>query len=470
MLITADPNPTQFKGTATVVLFGGATQPVNPGSIWTLTLDGFVASHTAGSGETLRTVANALAALLNAHFGTATATVEDRTRFKGDFGTAVVRESSAHDSVFTAQDLDLARWNKNASRDIEQATVLPHLTVLGTGNGEDDFYKFEITSGMRDGTGGDGVTAIFDIDHGFEWGDPVLWASQLRLYKAIETAGTLTGAQLIAQGPGFTPPDQGALGSTTWLDDLLRYTFTETGTYFLEVGKWYPWGNGGLPDGVDYQLQVSLENHPVDGFVFAPEPVLEDEQGNNSTSAAQDISSLNNFFTFYDSSVGDTDWTTASGSSRAIDFLTPYARVRGSGDGSFDVFSFQVTPAMLDPSSVNIPTTGGSVTDPHGPFFTELDTVLDGDVRVGDVWRLGLRYRNYAYTVQQGDTLATIAAGLLSALDPRFKTTGNSSAVAVDTAGNVHLVIRDANGFNLQGLPVDGVPQNGLTQEVQNAG
>jgi hypothetical protein len=42
--------------------------------------------------------------------------------------------------------------------------------------------------------------------------------------------------------------------------------------------------------------------------------------------------------------------------------------------------------------------------------------------------------------------------------------------VTIDTNGNIHLVIRDPNGFNLQGLPVDGVPRNGLVHEVQSAG
>ena len=64
-------------------------------------------------------------------------------------------------------------------------------------------------------------------------------------------------------------------GSTTWLDDFLSYNFSVAGTYYLEVTSWLL--SSGLPQGVDYDLQVSLDQHAVAGFVFAPSPVLEDE-------------------------------------------------------------------------------------------------------------------------------------------------------------------------------------------------
>jgi hypothetical protein len=65
--------------------------------------------------------------------------------FAGDFGTAITRELGIHDSVFTAQDIDAAKWNNNANTEITNATILPHLTVLGTGDGNPDFYSFEVT-------------------------------------------------------------------------------------------------------------------------------------------------------------------------------------------------------------------------------------------------------------------------------------------------------------------------------------
>jgi hypothetical protein len=77
----------------------------------------------------------------------------------------------------------------------------------------------------------------------------------------------------IAQGLGLSDPSQGGTGSTAFGDDFLAFSFTEPGIYILQVGKGLPAGPGGLPEGVNYDLQVSIQNHGVDGFVFAPEPV-----------------------------------------------------------------------------------------------------------------------------------------------------------------------------------------------------
>src|SRR5213075_2597404 len=91
----------------------------------------------------------------------------------------------------------------------QPATWLPHLTVLATGNGEDDFYRFEITDAMLHPVSSsslDDVKIVFDIDHGFEYGDPIVWASRLILYKGQFSNGTLTGATPVAYGPGWSEP------------------------------------------------------------------------------------------------------------------------------------------------------------------------------------------------------------------------------------------------------------------------
>src|SRR5207247_5586641 len=95
------------------------------------------------------------------------------------------------------------------------------------------------------------VNATFDVDHGYEPGDPILWLSRLKLY---DSAG-----RLIAQGPGWSYPSQGAGGSTSYLDDFLQFTFTQAGTYYIEFTSWLI--TNGLPQGVDYDLQVSLDRH-----------------------------------------------------------------------------------------------------------------------------------------------------------------------------------------------------------------
>ena len=130
-----------------------------------------------------------------------------------------------------------------------------------------------ITNANSNGTAG--IQVIFDIDHGFEFGDSIFWASLIRLYNA--------DGDLIGQGKGGSLTTDGAGGSTSSFDDYLAATLTAAGTYYIEVINARPFG--GLPQGVDYQLQVSIENHRIDGLLFAPSTVLEDEEHNNSAPA-----------------------------------------------------------------------------------------------------------------------------------------------------------------------------------------
>ena len=144
----------------------------------------------------------------------------------------------------------------NADPNILNATTVPHITVHGTGDGNDDWYKFTIASGTAQVT--------LDMDNGYQFGDPILWLSKLKLYDA--------SGDLIQQGPGYSDPSVGAGGSSTWYDDFLQTGQLAAGTYYVEVGSWLL--TTGLPVGVSYDLQVSVENHPIAGFVFAPQPVL----------------------------------------------------------------------------------------------------------------------------------------------------------------------------------------------------
>ena len=380
---------------------GGSTNVIEP-SNWVVLGGGFVTSVTSSGGQ--------------------------NTRFIGDFGTSVLNEIALHDSIYTAQDIDLGKWSKVANTDVANATSVPHLTILGKGNADTDFYKFSLASTLFTNVG-DTVTATFDVDHGYDAGDAILWGSRLKIYDA--------DGRVIAQGPGVSNPFlQGAGGSTTWLDDFLQYTFTAPGTYYVEVSNWLSFG--GMPPGVDYQLQVSMEGHLVDGFIFAPEPIAEAEPDNNT---AQNIETGNKFFTFYDLLVGNQH---LGGS---IDFQTPYARIQGSGDGSFDIFQFEITTPMLNPPALRT-LTGSADTE---SYFTSISVLLNGPVTPGDEWTINLRYINYSYEVQPGETTLTqVAEGLKDALPARYTTTVTGST----------LKIEDANGFTL----------GGVTQFIRKAG
>ena len=182
---------------------------------------------------------------------------------------------------------------------------------------------------------------------------------------------------------------------------LPEYTFDAGGQYYLEVTSWL--FSSGLPIGVDYELQVSVARpcRPP-ASCSRPQPVLENENGNNT---APQRSTSHDFFNFFDPNVGDT----CAAHRRAIDWLTPYARIQGSGDGSFDLYSFTVTSAMINPTAltnngVALSGTGtSSVPDPNGPFFTDVSLRLNGRVTVGDWWTLGIRYHDYRYQAVEGN-------------------------------------------------------------------
>src|SRR5581483_7394588 len=217
------------------------------------------------------------------------------TCFDGTFGTSEVGEIAYHATQATAQNLESASWGTNADPDI---------------------------------------------------GDPIVWLSKLWLYDS--------SGNLVAQGPGYSDPSVGGGGDNTWYDDYLTTTITQAGTYTIEVGSWLL--TSGLPVGVDYDLQVSVQNHPTAGFVFNPTPVHEDENGNNSTSTPQNVDDANDWYTFFNQTIGDTDFGGSPGTNPdynpdfngSINSSTPYVQISGSGDGTYDVYSFTVTPDMLN--------------------------------------------------------------------------------------------------------------------------
>ncbi|MGB8167836.1 MAG: calcium-binding protein, partial [Chthoniobacteraceae bacterium] len=387
--------------------------------------------------------------------------------FRGDFGTSIVREVGTHDSIFNAQDLELGRWSTNSNPDIANPTT-PHLSVLGTGDGNSDFYRFRITDEMLKLPNGQptAITAFFDIDHGFDTGDAIQWNSIIRLYDQ--------DGRLIAQGPaGSNPFDtaQSGTGSTTFADDFLSFTFNTKGVYYLEIDN--ALGFGGLPTGVDYTLQVSVPNHPVAGFVFAPEAIGEvglhdtifNAQSVDPRATPASEPSGTNFFTFFDPNVGNKEF------GGSITSTTPYVRVQGSGDGSFDVFQFEVTDAMLNPPSH---TAFGTVLTPDSAtYYKKVVLSLSGAAVDGDVWTLkGLRGRDYSYRVGdnppiagQPDTLMNIAQQLFAQLPARFlgfTTIGSTSSTSGvgGTALAPTLTIVDDAGFTF----------TGLSREIQHAG
>ncbi len=352
------------------------------------------------------------------------------TRFAGDFGVAVLRESGVHDSIYNALNIDLARWSAASNADIVKRSDGkwdPHLSILATGDGSSDFYRFTITDAMLRAAGGP-IVATFDIDHGYDVGDSIAWRSFLKIYDQ--------DGRLVGQGAGGSNPLDLALsgtGSTTFNDDFLTYSFSQKGTYYVQVDN--ASGFGGLPVGVNYTLNVSIPQHAVSGFVFAPEPLSEAEDQNNSFLNAQNVNSADNFYTFFDPNIGNV----ISGGGVSSD--TPYVRIQGSGNGSYDIYSFVVTDAAINPKS----TDGISQTPDNSIYYKSVSFQIAGAIRTGDIWKLnGLRNQNYSYTVQANDTVEDVARELLAQLPSRFY----QSSYTV--TGTVTLV--DEAGFTFGGL------------------
>ncbi|MDD5049199.1 MAG: hypothetical protein PHH09_09750, partial [Methanoregulaceae archaeon] len=470
--------------------------------------------------------------------GTGQVTSDGTTaEFEADFGSSVINEAELHDSFYNAQDLDFASWSDNANAEIAQSTILPHLTIKGTGDGQMDYYTFTITPQMLAEAGGD-VQAIFDIDHGFEWGDPVLWGAQLMLFgptaqqtevtlsgivesgdtwsinldgnnysvsgettlndialaleSVIDTAGlfsatvesnklTITqadGEELEAftvdltapvngemsyenlsefnatglvydDGQYWSNPGDGAEGSTSYWDDYLTYSFTRPGDYYIRVDNWLKhlsfWTSGkieSIPTGADYDLNISIEEHDVANFQFSPSPVQEDEGHNNTSDASQSIEDIVNWFTFYDKEIGNED------SGGIISSGTPYAKILGGGDGSWDYYKFYVSQPMLTPTASSL-----AGTQAAGTYYTEAYINLQGDFGANDLWTLTLNDIAYQYTAGtavegfEGDllTLAGVAAGLGAQLPDNY-------TVTLDTLDGSILKIQDENGFRIDGL------------------
>ena len=386
--------------------------------------------------------------------------------FTADFGSSEINEAVYHATLTSAQNLDLSKWSLNSNPDITSSTTLPHITIHGTGDGTKDFYKF---------TGEAGDVVILDIDHGFEIADfnsttQTYWNSVLTLYKLDADGQTWT---VVTQGLGYSDTTVGGTGSDTWSDDFISvggtpptyyYDYAHLagglptdGTYAVEVSSLYwwsysntlgwQWGYGNVPNGANYDLHVSVESHPVTELIFSPNPVGEDEFGNDN-GTGQNVDPGNDWYTFGNPEIGN---------GTTVNSNTPYVKIIGSGgNGSPDRYSFDVSDAMLSPTAGTL--SGNPVA---GIYYTNASIQINASlIGTGDIWTVRLNGQNYQYTVGTaitgftGTLLSTegIAAGLAAAISPAFSPTS--------TAGSSVLTLSNTNGFTI----------GGVTQQVVRAG
>jgi len=155
-----------------------------------------------------------------------------------------IDEVDMHSSIETAQNID-GYFTMGDNPDIQDSTIMPWVSILGTGNGSNDYYRFEVQ--------GAGDTGIFDVDYAMNSGG--YFDSELCLF---DSEGNLLASNDDSGVEG------GANDSFSYRDSFIEHTFADAGTYVIAVGEYNVTCNTGgmygntLDAGDTYELQVSL--------------------------------------------------------------------------------------------------------------------------------------------------------------------------------------------------------------------
>ncbi len=302
----------------------------------------------------------------------------------GGGSPGLVGEVEPNDTIATAQDLDAETWTLDFDPNIGDTTlntsiVIPHLTVLGTGDNTFDVYSFTVPNA--------GDRGIFDIDFGTTGG---IMDAYLRLYDG--------GGTLLASNDD-SPPTWGQGGSTNGLDSYLEYTFAAPGVYFIQVGNCCV---GPVPAGGDYQLQVSVENQIVSGVGDIDQTVALPVGDMVTFTAVCDVDpsatgTLSNTATAAPAAVA-TDPDPSNDSASDVDVLAAMADLSVAKDdlqdpaAAGDPLSYLVTVDNAGPSDatfvvgtdslpagVTFAATSGCANDPGGVPACDLGTIPAGD-------------------------------------------------------------------------------------------
>ncbi len=275
-------------------------------------------------------------------------TAQSPSDYASTAGTLIFRPIDSN------QNIDKAGFAQLPDPEIQSSTTIPHVSIDGTGDGTFDYYSFTVDAGSR---------GIFDIDRANFNGELFLYDLNGNLIDANDDS----------------PPNTGDGSSTT--QPLIDHVFLNAGTYVIGVGRFDSTGSANgitgqaLTTGDTYRLQVSLEDHalgtgpnvitetapgplsktvtvtvkadnlpegneqfalvldtPSQGEVNAINEV-EPNQANNSIVAAQNV---DNAPFGLGNNANITDSTTV-----------PHLSINGTGDGSFDYYSFTVAAGDL---------------------------------------------------------------------------------------------------------------------------
>ncbi|MBD2292776.1 filamentous hemagglutinin N-terminal domain-containing protein [Anabaena sphaerica FACHB-251] len=187
-----------------------------------------------------------------------------------DFGNQQILNIGTNNSILTAQQLQASDFYLNnpnqTNPNVEYNTRSPYVSLNATGDDQIHVYAINVNAGTK---------AVFDIDNtglNYEYDEQ----AKLINFPAINTKLTL----LDSQGNELSSNDDtshglAAGGSDTTMtlqqDPYLRYTFTQGGTYYIQVSNFddqgvpssYKTFSGQAITGTSYNLQISLEPNPI---------------------------------------------------------------------------------------------------------------------------------------------------------------------------------------------------------------
>ncbi len=284
---------------------------------------------------------------------TSAVTVDYRTRdltasaAAGDYNSA--SGTLTFRPIDSNQNVDKASFSTLPDPEIQDATLYPHISVDGTGDGTFDYYSFTVDANSH---------ASFDIDRANFNGELFLYDLNGNLIASNDDSGG----------------DIGDGGSTT--SPLINWDFLNAGTYVIGVGRF---DSDGSPNGITgqplvtgdtYRLQISLEGHATGTgssviMETAPAPlsktvtvkvnadnlpegdeqfalVLENpSQGEINTINEIEPNQTNNSI-LTAQNVDNAPFGMGNNPNITNATTVPHLSINGTGDGTFDYYSFTV--------------------------------------------------------------------------------------------------------------------------------
>ena len=166
-------------------------------------------------------------------------------------GSGDVTEVEPNNTFSTSQNIDLEDWTLADNPNIGDltgptSTLIPHVTISGTGDSTFDYYSFTATANS---------VGIFDIDGA---------SFNTELFVFDPTGTPLTGGS-----NDNSATSSGAAGSTSTQDSYVEVTLPSDGLYTVAVGAFNSFSSVGAvngtapPVGGTYTLNVSVEGHPL---------------------------------------------------------------------------------------------------------------------------------------------------------------------------------------------------------------